>query len=317
MPHSDGAALAWLYRHGEVVERRDDESAAHLMVRLDAADAPREGEGAAELTEQVGEDDDADRRRPVHSVKGGDQHAAVARPVARGAHQRGRAAQVPGQFAQPLRHRLDDLPPDPPPPRLGGVGVAPRNPRRRRSIQTDILAPNGVVAERRDKCAVRRAVVGRDRHDQRHQARAHDDRFADPTFLPTGAGAHGLYVSRDSQHLYITNRGAGTISVLDFATNTISATWTWREQHRNQARVVETLRELRQVDDVLSTVKDAETGQRGFLLTGAERYLEPYTAAKARLPSALQRLRQTAGRGPRELQRIDALAATSAARQLA
>ncbi|HEY1484728.1 MAG TPA: YncE family protein [Micromonosporaceae bacterium] len=54
----------------------------------------------------------------------------------------------------------------------------------------------------------------------------HDDRFADPTFLPTGAGAHGLYVSRDSRHLYVTNRGAGTISVLDFATNTISATWT-------------------------------------------------------------------------------------------
>ena len=41
VPHADGAALAWLYRHGEVVERRDDESAAHLMVRLDAADAAR------------------------------------------------------------------------------------------------------------------------------------------------------------------------------------------------------------------------------------------------------------------------------------
>ncbi len=41
VPHSDGAALAWLYRHGEVVDRRDDEDATHLTVRLDAADAAR------------------------------------------------------------------------------------------------------------------------------------------------------------------------------------------------------------------------------------------------------------------------------------
>jgi YVTN family beta-propeller protein len=51
-------------------------------------------------------------------------------------------------------------------------------------------------------------------------------RFGSPTFLPTGAGAHGLYVSRDSRYLYITNRGEGTISVLDFATNKLVATWT-------------------------------------------------------------------------------------------
>ena len=44
-------------------------------------------------------------------------------------------------------------------------------------------------------------------------------------FIPTGRGAHGLYVSRDSQVLYVTNRDAGTISLLDFATNAIVATW--------------------------------------------------------------------------------------------
>ena len=32
-----------------------------------------------------------------------------------------------------------------------------------------------------------------------------------------------------------------------------------------------------QLEALLSSVKDAETGQRGFLLTGEERYLEPYT----------------------------------------
>jgi YVTN family beta-propeller protein len=49
--------------------------------------------------------------------------------------------------------------------------------------------------------------------------------FGRPRFLPTGAGAHGLYVSRDSRHLFVTNRGEGTISVLDFGTNRITAKW--------------------------------------------------------------------------------------------
>ncbi len=37
-------------------------------------------------------------------------------------------------------------------------------------------------------------------------------------FQPTGKAAHGLYVSRDSTRLYVTNRGEGSISVLDLAT---------------------------------------------------------------------------------------------------
>jgi YVTN family beta-propeller protein len=51
------------------------------------------------------------------------------------------------------------------------------------------------------------------------------DTFTVTGFVPTGRGAHGLYVSRDSKALYVTNRDAGTISVLDFATNTVTATW--------------------------------------------------------------------------------------------
>jgi GTP-binding protein HflX len=38
---SDGATIAWLYRKGEVLSRRDDEASAHLRVGLDAADAAR------------------------------------------------------------------------------------------------------------------------------------------------------------------------------------------------------------------------------------------------------------------------------------
>jgi YVTN family beta-propeller protein len=44
-------------------------------------------------------------------------------------------------------------------------------------------------------------------------------------FLPTGSGAHGLYVSRDGKDLYVSNRDAGSISVIDFATRSVVATW--------------------------------------------------------------------------------------------
>jgi len=37
LKHSDGAAVAWLYDHGEVVEREDAPDAIHLKVRLDPA----------------------------------------------------------------------------------------------------------------------------------------------------------------------------------------------------------------------------------------------------------------------------------------
>jgi YVTN family beta-propeller protein len=44
-------------------------------------------------------------------------------------------------------------------------------------------------------------------------------------FLPTGSGAHGLYPSRDDKYLYVSNRTAGTISVVSFATRQIVQTW--------------------------------------------------------------------------------------------
>ncbi|MGH7046853.1 MAG: GTPase HflX [Stellaceae bacterium] len=41
VPLSDGKTLAWLYRHGEVLGRRDDDEAAHLSVRLSEPDLAR------------------------------------------------------------------------------------------------------------------------------------------------------------------------------------------------------------------------------------------------------------------------------------
>ena len=44
-------------------------------------------------------------------------------------------------------------------------------------------------------------------------------------FIPTGKGAHGLYVSRDSRVLYVSNRDEGSISVIDFVGRRVIRKW--------------------------------------------------------------------------------------------
>lgn len=44
-------------------------------------------------------------------------------------------------------------------------------------------------------------------------------------FQPTGAGAHGLYPSRNGNVLYVSNRGEGTITLIDFRTRRIVTKW--------------------------------------------------------------------------------------------
>ena len=57
--------------------------------------------------------------------------------------------------------------------------------------------------------------------------------------------------------------------------------------HAEEAVRRETMTNL---DQLQSTLTDAETGQRGFLISGDERYLEPYHSASARLPTLLKKM---------------------------
>ncbi len=50
-------------------------------------------------------------------------------------------------------------------------------------------------------------------------------RFRVTGFLRTGAGAHGLYPSRNARVMYVSNREAGTISVVGFRTRRVLRTW--------------------------------------------------------------------------------------------
>ena len=44
-------------------------------------------------------------------------------------------------------------------------------------------------------------------------------------FIPTGSGAHGLYASRDSRYLYVSNRAEGSISLISFKQRKVVKTW--------------------------------------------------------------------------------------------
>jgi YVTN family beta-propeller protein len=44
-------------------------------------------------------------------------------------------------------------------------------------------------------------------------------------FIATGKGAHGISISRDAKVMYVSNRGEGSVSVVDFATRTVVDKW--------------------------------------------------------------------------------------------
>src|SRR4051812_19979749 len=77
-------------------------------------------------------------------------------------------------------------------------------------------------------------------------------------------------------------------------------------QSRAQAAalVSRTFELVGQLQGLLSSVKDAETGQRGYLLTGSEQYLEPFNTAKASLPGQLAKVRELLSSNPQQQQRI-------------
>ncbi|MGW0547787.1 YncE family protein [Streptomyces altiplanensis] len=50
-------------------------------------------------------------------------------------------------------------------------------------------------------------------------------KFTTPRLLPTGKGCHGLYVSRDSKEMYVSNRGEGSVSVFDFTKDRLTKKW--------------------------------------------------------------------------------------------
>ena len=77
----------------------------------------------------------------------------------------------------------------------------------------------------------------------------------------------------------------GLLAALAFFAATTAMTYLNIKTLNFDARAVARTHDvLSGLDNLLSTLKDAETGQRGYLLTGDPTYLAPYDRAEAELP---------------------------------
>jgi signal transduction histidine kinase len=101
---------------------------------------------------------------------------------------------------------------------------------------------------------------------------------------------------------------AGTLVLLAIV---LASTWL-AARTREHADEIVRAREVRTLaSTVLSALLDAETGQRGFLLTQADRYLQPYDRARQELPDDLRRLGSLSAADPRSTAIVDRLVAVS------
>jgi methyl-accepting chemotaxis protein len=76
----------------------------------------------------------------------------------------------------------------------------------------------------------------------------------------------------------------------------------------NNQQVSHTHQVRRQLAELRSSLKDAETGQRGYLLTGAESYLEPYQTARPQIRSLYEEVRRLTSDNAEQQQRLQTLA---------
>jgi len=78
----------------------------------------------------------------------------------------------------------------------------------------------------------------------------------------------------------------------------------WTAFGRNANQQEETRKILIGISQLRTSLTDAETGQRGFLLTGQDRYLEPYRQARQDIPGLLKSLGTSTVRFPDQVRRI-------------
>ncbi|MES1244824.1 MAG: response regulator [Acidobacteriota bacterium] len=83
--------------------------------------------------------------------------------------------------------------------------------------------------------------------------------------------------------------------------------WNIRALKQSSDEVAHTHEVLSALDLILSLMKDAETGQRGYILTGDEKYLEPYNAALAGIDARVADVERLTADNPVQQARIPVL----------
>ncbi|MGJ1446616.1 response regulator [Sphingobacterium spiritivorum] len=100
--------------------------------------------------------------------------------------------------------------------------------------------------------------------------------------------------------------GFGVSLVILLASSTASYL-SIKEQLNNRKKVDHTRQVISGVNKILVDLQNAETGQRGFQLTGKESFLEPYIKSTESLPEALKTVRELTLDNPIQTRRSDSL----------
>ena len=118
-----------------------------------------------------------------------------------------------------------------------------------------------------------------------------------------GQARHDATSNRPGSELF-----AGlTAVVISFAVSGLISYLNTRMLNQDAHQVTNTHELLSALDGVLSIMKDAETGQRGYLITGDDRYLAPDTEAVARIDEQLGRVERLIHDKPEQQSRISAV----------
>ncbi len=80
-----------------------------------------------------------------------------------------------------------------------------------------------------------------------------------------------------------------------------------KTQMSNRSQVIKTQRTIDSVNKILIDLQNVETGQRGYLLTGEVKFLEPYYESRTSLPSSLSTTRELTKDIPEQSRRIDSI----------
>ncbi len=97
--------------------------------------------------------------------------------------------------------------------------------------------------------------------------------------------------------------------LLFFIISAATGLYTTKSLQANNLRVVQTHDLIVAIGQLQSEMQDAETGQRGYLLTGDERYLEPFEQAKVQIVSRLAALDSLVAQSPFQSRRLGDLKA--------
>lgn len=116
-----------------------------------------------------------------------------------------------------------------------------------------------------------------------------------------------LAINERAQETYIGRIGApGFVAAFAVLLGVFGMdTWQSLESRKAFEWVSHTRAVQAQLSKVLSTLQDAETGQRGYLLTGVEAYLEPFEIASQQVRIVLEDLRTLTADNPRQQERLD------------